>query len=101
MGRKIGRGKIVYRMKEKTTSPCDFRTGGSRWTALVEKIRWEAQSLGEYRETFDRDRKEFREGLRFRHDGRAAAIDALLQLRREQTPLLDEEISQARKADRP
>ena len=31
----------------------------------------------------------------------AAAIDALLQLRREQAPVSDEEIAQAREADRP
>jgi hypothetical protein len=88
-------------MKEKTTFPGDSRTGSSRWAALAEKIRRESQSLGEDREVFDRDRKEFRESFRFRHDGRAAAIDALLQLRREQTPLSDEETSRAREADRP
>lgn len=42
--------------------------GPSRWTALAEKIRREAQTLGDDREAFDRDRKEFRESFRFRHD---------------------------------
>ena len=44
-------------------------TGSSRWALLVEKIKRDAQSLGDYREAFDRDRKEFREGFHFRHDG--------------------------------
>jgi hypothetical protein len=43
-------------------------TSPSRWARLAEKIKRDAQSLGEYRETFDRDRKEFRESFRFRHD---------------------------------
>jgi len=43
-------------------------TGPSRWARLAEKIKRDAQSLGEYREVFDRDRKEFRESFRFRHD---------------------------------
>jgi len=36
-------------------------SGRSRWALLVERIEKDAQSLGEYRESFDRDRKEFRE----------------------------------------
>jgi metal-responsive CopG/Arc/MetJ family transcriptional regulator len=36
-----------------------------------------------------------------RQQVRAAAIDALLELRRGQAPLSDQEIAQARKADRP
>ena len=36
-------------------------TSPSRWARLAEKIKRDAQSLGEYREAFDRDRKEFRE----------------------------------------
>jgi len=43
-------------------------SGRSRWALLVERIKQDAQSLGEYRESFDRDRKEFRESFRFRHD---------------------------------
>ena len=43
-------------------------TSPSRWARVAEKIKRDAQSLGEYRETFDRDRKEFRESFRFRHD---------------------------------
>jgi len=35
---------------------------------LVEKIKQDGQSLGDYRESFDLDRKEFRESFRFRHD---------------------------------
>jgi len=35
--------------------------GRSRWALLVERIEKDAQSLGEYRKSFDRDRKEFRE----------------------------------------
>ena len=38
---------------------------------------------------------------RKRQQVRAAAIDALLQLRREQALLTDQEIAQARNADRP
>jgi metal-responsive CopG/Arc/MetJ family transcriptional regulator len=38
---------------------------------------------------------------RKRRQARAAAIDALLQLRREQAPVSDEEIARAREADRP
>jgi hypothetical protein len=44
-------------------------TGPSRWARLAEKIKRDSQSLGEYRETFDQDRKDFRESFRFRHDG--------------------------------
>lgn len=43
--------------------------GRSRWALLVERIKQDAQSLGEYRESFEQDRKEFRESFRFRHDG--------------------------------
>lgn len=43
-------------------------SGRSRWSLLVERIKQDAQSLGDYRESFDRDRKEFRESFRFRHD---------------------------------
>jgi hypothetical protein len=43
-------------------------TSPSRWARLAEKIKQDAQSLGEYREAFDRDRKAFRESFRFRHD---------------------------------
>lgn len=43
-------------------------SGRSRWALLVERIKQDSQSLGDYRESFDRDRKEFREGFRFRHD---------------------------------
>jgi hypothetical protein len=43
-------------------------SGRSRWALLVERIKQDAQSLGEYRESFDQDRKEFRESFRFRHD---------------------------------
>ena len=50
--------------KTETTS----ETGPSRWALLAEKIKRDAESLGDYREAFDRDRKEFRESLRFRHD---------------------------------
>jgi hypothetical protein len=46
----------------------DAEPGRSRWALLAERIKQDAQSLGEYRESFDRDRKEFREGFRFRHD---------------------------------
>lgn len=42
--------------------------GPSRWALLVERIKQDAQSLGDYRESFDRDRKEFRESFHFRHD---------------------------------
>lgn len=38
---------------------------------------------------------------RKRQQVRSAAIDALLQLRREQAPVSDQEIAQARRADRP
>lgn len=38
---------------------------------------------------------------RKRQQIRSAAIDALLELRREQAPVSDQEIAQARKADRP
>jgi metal-responsive CopG/Arc/MetJ family transcriptional regulator len=38
---------------------------------------------------------------RKRKQARAAAIDALLQLRREQAPVSDQEIARAREADRP
>ncbi len=38
---------------------------------------------------------------RKRKQARSAAIDALLQLRREQAPVSDQEIAQAREADRP
>jgi hypothetical protein len=43
-------------------------SGRSRWTLLVERIKKDAQSLGEYRKSFDQNRKEFRESFRFRHD---------------------------------
>ncbi|HYU35493.1 MAG TPA: hypothetical protein VEW48_25345 [Thermoanaerobaculia bacterium] len=43
-------------------------SGRSRWALLVERIEKDAQSLGDYREAFDRDRREFRESFRFRHD---------------------------------
>jgi hypothetical protein len=43
-------------------------SGRSHWALLVERVKQEAQSLGDYRESFDRDRKEFRESFRFRHD---------------------------------
>lgn len=46
----------------------DPEPGPSRWALLVERIKQDAQSLGDYRESFDRDRKEFRESFRFRHD---------------------------------
>jgi len=46
----------------------DAESGRSRWALIVERIKRDAQSLGEYRGTFDRDRKEFRESFRFRHD---------------------------------
>lgn len=46
----------------------DTESSRSRWALLVERIKQDAQSLGEYREFFDRDRKEFRESFRFRHD---------------------------------
>lgn len=42
--------------------------GRSRWELMVERIKRDSQSLGDYRESFDRDRKEFRESFRFRHD---------------------------------
>ncbi len=43
-------------------------SGRSRWALIVERIKQDAQSLGGYREAFDQDRKEFREGFRFKHD---------------------------------
>ena len=43
-------------------------TGPSRWALLAEEMKRDAQSLGDYRETFDRDRKDFRESFRFRHE---------------------------------
>lgn len=42
--------------------------GRSRWALLVERIERDGQSLGEYRESFDRNRKEFRESFRVKHD---------------------------------
>jgi len=45
-----------------------LETSPSHWARVAEKIKQDTQSLGEYRETFDRDRKEFRESFRFRHD---------------------------------
>jgi hypothetical protein len=44
------------------------KSGRSRWARMVERIEQNAQSLGEYRELFDRDRREFRESFRFDHD---------------------------------
>jgi len=44
------------------------KDGSSRWARLVERIEQSPQTLGEYREAFDRDRKEFRESFRFGHD---------------------------------
>lgn len=44
------------------------RGGRSRWARIVERIEQNAQTLGQYRESFDRDRKELRESLRFDHD---------------------------------
>jgi hypothetical protein len=44
------------------------KSSRSRWARLVERIEQNAQSLGEYRELFDRDRREFRESFRFDHD---------------------------------
>ncbi len=44
------------------------KSGRSRWARLVERIEQNAQSLREYRELFDRDRREFRESFRFDHD---------------------------------
>jgi hypothetical protein len=49
-------------------APQASQKGRSRWARLVERIEKSAQTLGEHRETFDRDRKEFRESLRFDHD---------------------------------
>lgn len=44
------------------------KEGRSRWARMVERIEQNAQSLGEYRELFDRDRREFRESFHFDHD---------------------------------
>lgn len=40
----------------------------SRWARIVDRIEQSAQTLGDSRESFDRDRKEFRESFRFNHD---------------------------------
>lgn len=40
----------------------------SRWAQLVERIERNPLNLGDYRETFDQDRKDFRESFHFKHD---------------------------------
>jgi hypothetical protein len=43
-------------------------TGLSRWARLAGEIEQRSQALGDYRESFDQDRKDFRETFRFDHD---------------------------------
>jgi hypothetical protein len=40
----------------------------SRWAQLVERIERNPLNLGDYREAFDQDRRDFREGFHFKHD---------------------------------
>lgn len=40
----------------------------SKWARLVRRVEDGSMSLGDYREQFDRDRAEFRESFRFKHD---------------------------------
>jgi hypothetical protein len=42
----------------------------SRWAQLIERIEKQPSSLGSYTKDLDRDRREFRQSLRFPHDER-------------------------------
>ena len=64
--------RAVEKALEQNTLPAETPKESSKWARLVSEIEEGSMSLGEQAARFDRDRREFREQFRFRHD------DALL-----------------------
>jgi hypothetical protein len=60
--------RAVERALEQSAAPAERSEEGSRWARLAHEVEDGSMSLGEAAAGFDRDRREFREGFRFKHD---------------------------------
>lgn len=60
--------QAVERALEQEKAPDETPEEGSKWARFVREIEDGSTSLGEHAAQFDRERREFREQFRFKHD---------------------------------